>query len=40
LPVEQSIKLAVKLKQVLGEEGVTLKLPDGAEHGDASFETH
>ncbi len=39
VPVQQSIEFAEKLKQVLGENNVTLELLDGAEHADVRFET-
>lgn len=39
VPVQHSIELAAKLRQVLGEEHVALDLLEGAEHGDVCFET-
>jgi acetyl esterase/lipase len=39
VPIQQSIELAAKLKQVLGEEQIILELLDGAEHADEKFET-
>ena len=39
VPVQQSIELADKLRQVWGKERVTLELLEGAEHADARFET-
>lgn len=38
VPVQQSIEFAAKLKQVLGEDRVTLELLEGAEHADVRFE--
>lgn len=39
VPVQHSIELAKKLRQVLGDDGVTLELLEGAEHGDIRFES-
>ncbi len=39
VPVQQSIELAQKLNQALGEDKVTLELLEGAEHADPRFET-
>jgi acetyl esterase/lipase len=39
VPVQQSIEFADKLKQVAGENCVTLELLEGAEHADVRFET-
>jgi acetyl esterase/lipase len=39
VPVQQSIEFAEKLRQVLGENKVTLELLEGAEHADVRFET-
>jgi len=39
VPVQQSMQFAAKLKQVLGEDKVTLELLENAEHGDERFET-
>jgi acetyl esterase/lipase len=39
VPVQQSINFAAKLRSVLGERNVTLKLLEGAEHADPRFET-
>jgi len=40
VPVQQSIEFAEKLKEVLGEQMVTLKLIENGEHADPKFETH
>ena len=39
VPVQQSKGLAAKLRQVCGEDRVTLELLEGAEHADLKFET-
>jgi acetyl esterase/lipase len=39
VPVQQSIRFAAVLRQVLGEEKVTLELLEGAGHADPGFET-
>ena len=39
VPVQQSIELADKLEQIVGEDYVTLELLEGAEHADLMFET-
>lgn len=39
VPVQQSIHLAEKLKQVAGDTSIILELLEGAEHGDERFET-
>jgi acetyl esterase/lipase len=39
VPVQQSIEFADKLKQIVGEDSVTLELLEGAEHADVRFET-
>lgn len=39
VPVQQSIEFADKLKQIAGEDTVTLELLEGAEHADVRFET-
>jgi acetyl esterase/lipase len=39
VPVQQSIGLAAKLRQVCGEDRVILDLIEGAEHADPRFET-
>jgi dipeptidyl aminopeptidase/acylaminoacyl peptidase len=39
VPVQQSIRFASLLRQVLGEEMATLDLLRGAGHGDPAFET-
>lgn len=39
VPVQQSINLAKKLEQAIGMDKVKLELLEGAEHGDAQFET-
>lgn len=39
VPAQQSIELAQKLNQALGEDKVTLELLEGAEHADPRFET-
>ena len=39
VPVQHSIELANKLKQVLGEDKITLDLLEGAEHADERFKT-
>ena len=39
VPVQQSIEFADRLKQIVGEDCVTLELLEGAEHADVMFET-
>ncbi|MDW7755627.1 MAG: alpha/beta hydrolase [Brevefilum sp.] len=39
VPVQQSIELAQKIKEVCGEERVTLEIFEGFEHGDPRFES-
>jgi dipeptidyl aminopeptidase/acylaminoacyl peptidase len=39
VPVQQSIGLAAKLREVCGEDRVILDLIEGAEHADPRFET-
>lgn len=39
VPVQQSVGLAEKLKQVCGEDRVTLELFEGFEHGDHRFDS-
>jgi acetyl esterase/lipase len=39
VPVQQSLEFAEKLRQILGEDIVTLELLEGAEHADVRFET-
>jgi len=39
VPVQQSIEIAKKLEKGIGEDKVILELLEGAEHGDAMFET-
>jgi dipeptidyl aminopeptidase/acylaminoacyl peptidase len=38
VPVQQSMELAAKLREVCGEGRVILDLIEGAEHGDPKFE--
>jgi dipeptidyl aminopeptidase/acylaminoacyl peptidase len=39
VPVQQSIGLAERLREVCGDERVILDMIEGAEHGDPKFET-
>lgn len=39
VPVQHSIEIAAKLEQTWGKDKVKLELLEGAEHGDARFET-
>jgi acetyl esterase/lipase len=39
VPVQQSVELAAKLREVCGEDRVILDLIEGAEHADPKFET-
>jgi acetyl esterase/lipase len=39
VPVQQSMELAAKLREVCGDDRVILDLIEGAEHGDPKFET-
>lgn len=39
VPVQQSIEIAAKLQQAIGEENVVLELMEGAGHGGPQFET-
>ncbi len=39
VPIEQSINLAEKLKQVIGENKVILEIIDGDGHGTSEFDT-
>lgn len=39
VPVQMSINFAAKLEQALGKDRVQLELLEGAEHGDARFES-
>lgn len=39
VPVQQSVELGAKLREVCGEDRVILDLIEGAEHGDPKFET-